>query len=347
MTARSAIAGHPTVVSAGYYLDWMMPSSFHYLIDPLDTTAHGISQDQLERARGTPVGALLSDDNVITAPIALDSEQANRILGGEAAMWTELVSDESLDGRVWPRMAAMAERFWSARSCRDVDSLYERLSSLDVGLEILGLRHRANSRKMLDRMTAEDSTAIQALAAILEPSKYYSRLFPRIQEAEKAGLMLTDLPINDLSDAVLPESLPARRFHQDVKRMLSAKEPDPDLNAGIRTRLTLWSRNHAEFQKIAPRSFLLVDALAVSSDVKELADVGLEALDALRARRPPDRTWLAKARALIEKRKKEIAAPDGMAGSLTAPPPLGGLVIALVPGIEALVDALVPMTPGQ
>jgi hexosaminidase len=221
------------------------------------------------------------------------------------------------------------------------------LSALDVELEILGLRHRANSKKMLDRMTAEDSSAIQTLADILEPSKYYSRLFARIQEAEKAGLVLTDLPINDLSDAVLPESLPARRFHQDVKRMLSGTKPDPELIAGIRNRLTLWSRNHAEFQKIAPGSFLLVKALAVSSEVKELADVGLEALDALRARRPPERAWLAEARALIEKRKTEIAAPDGMAGSLSAPPPMGGLVIALVPGIEALVDALVPTTPGR
>ncbi len=131
----------------------------------------------------------------------------------------------------------MAERFWSQRSIRDVDSLYHRLSSLDVELEILGLRHGANSRKMLHRMTSEDCTAIQTLADILEPSKYYSRLFPRIQEAAKAGLGLTALPINDLSDAVLPESLPARTFHQDVKRMLSGKKPDPELKATIRARL--------------------------------------------------------------------------------------------------------------
>jgi hypothetical protein len=56
---------------------------------------------------------------------------------------------------------------------------------------------------------------------------------------------------------------------------------------------------------------------------------------------------LAKARALIEKRKREVAAPDGMAGSVTAPSPEGGIVIAIVPGIEALVDALVAMSPGQ
>ncbi len=85
----------------------------------------------------------------------------------------------------------------------------------------------------------------------------------------------------------------------------------------------------------------------MSSDVKALAEVGLEALDAVDAGKPPDRGWLAKARALIGQRKREVASPDGIAGSLTGPPPDGGLVIAIVPAIEALVGALDRMTPGQ
>lgn len=38
---------------------------------------------------------------------------AERVLGGEAAMWSEHLRPAILDYVVWPRAAAVAERLWS------------------------------------------------------------------------------------------------------------------------------------------------------------------------------------------------------------------------------------------
>lgn len=42
-----------------------------------------------------------------------DEKYRSQFLGGEAAMWSEQVDHFTLDGRVWPRLSAMAERLWT------------------------------------------------------------------------------------------------------------------------------------------------------------------------------------------------------------------------------------------
>lgn len=44
-----------------------------------------------------------------------DSQPAleENILGGEACMWSEQVSGEAIEGKLWPRGSALGERLWT------------------------------------------------------------------------------------------------------------------------------------------------------------------------------------------------------------------------------------------
>ncbi|XP_034947252.1 chitooligosaccharidolytic beta-N-acetylglucosaminidase [Chelonus insularis] len=45
------------------------------------------------------------------------ASKSHLILGGEAALWSEQVDSASVDSRLWPRSAAMAERLWGEPEC--------------------------------------------------------------------------------------------------------------------------------------------------------------------------------------------------------------------------------------
>lgn len=42
-----------------------------------------------------------------------DPKYRSQFLGAEAAMWSEQTDHFTLDGRVWPRLSALAERLWA------------------------------------------------------------------------------------------------------------------------------------------------------------------------------------------------------------------------------------------
>ena len=127
--AIPAQQGYSGLLSFGYYLDLMWLAARHYAVDPMSRAA-----------------------------VNLNPEQRSRILGGEACMWTEWVTRENTDSRVWPRTAAIAERLWSPQEVQDPGSMYVRLGELSWRLEWLGLTHRSGLVPMLHRMAGGTSS---------------------------------------------------------------------------------------------------------------------------------------------------------------------------------------------
>ena len=109
--AEATKLGFATILSNGYYIDLMYPTVDHYLNDP------------------------------VPADTKLTPEQQKLVLGGEATMWAEWVSPETIDSRIWPRTAAIAERLWSPRDVRDVPDMYRRLAIVSRRLEESVLNH--------------------------------------------------------------------------------------------------------------------------------------------------------------------------------------------------------------
>jgi len=286
--ARAATQGYRGLLSHGYYIDLMWPAYQHYVVDPLSGAA-----------------------------AALSSEEASRILGGEATMWAEYVSPENIDSRIWPRTAAIAERFWSPPNVHDVNSMYQRLEVVSHRLDFLGLTHNTGYATMLRRIAgSDDISTLKALADVVEPVKNYTR--EETAPAEPTSLT----PLNRVVDAARPESDAARQFTDMVNSLLSGK-PKPGTETQIRAALIHWRDNQVDLQPLAEKSFLVKEVMPLSQNLSALANAGLAALDYLaHGERAPD-SWKSQQLALVEQAKKQQAQ----------------LLLMIAPAIRKLIDA--------
>jgi len=224
-------------------------------------------------------------------------------------MWAEYVSPENVDSRIWPRMAAIAERLWSPQNTTDMDSMYTRMESTSRWLDAYGLTHNTVRRLMLRRMAeGEDVSALETLLGSVEPVKGYSR--EALASSEPTSLT----PLNRMVDAAPPESLDGRRFGKLVDEFVSGKIK-PGTEAGVRATLSGWRDNDIRIRALAQNSALLQEVLPLSHDLSALGQAGLEAMDFLdRGEKAPE-AWksqqLALAQAAIQPRAQLILVVAG------------------------------------
>jgi hexosaminidase len=268
--AQGAKAGHLGILSAPYYLDAMRSSEYHYGADPLP-------------------------DSVGLAPA-----DAARVLGGEVCMWGEIVTPETIDSRIWPRSAAVAERFWSASTVMDVDDMYRRLSVVSVELEELGLVHESSSARLLRRLVpGQHIGPLVTLVSALEPVNLGGRM--NVNPATQ----LT--PLTALSDAAVPDPRARREVAALVKTFLA----NPAQGGGYRAQLTGifddWREQRPGVTALAALSPAVREALPQSADLADLGTMGLEAMGYLAAGTVAPADWKARATALLERAQQRRA----------------------------------------
>jgi hexosaminidase len=282
---EAAKQGFRGVLSNGYYIDLVWPARRHYATDPWDGGVDRLPE--AERAR---------------------------VLGGEATMWTEYVTDETVDSRIWPRTAAIAERFWSPREVKDVDDMYARLDAVSRWLEWSGLDHRAGYARMLERLAGSRSLALRELADVVEPLENYER--------GETGRYTQQTPLNRLVDAARPESDAARAFSRQVEELLA----DPARRAGreaVRARLAEWAGLSARLRPLLESRAILQEAVPLAAEASALAAAGLEALAFLEEGVPAPEAWW-NSRALVLEREKR---------------PATALEVAYRPAVRRLIEA--------
>jgi hexosaminidase len=295
--AVAARQGYSGLLSFGYYLDLMWPASRHYLVDPM------------------------SDDAA-----TLNAEENARILGGEGCMWSEFVTPEMLDARLWPRSAAIAERLWSPAEVKDVSSMYARLGKLSWRLTAIGLKHESGNVDMLQRMAdTQDIGALRALADVVEPVKDYTRM-----DAVKEPWDFR-APLNRLVDAARPESDVARNFQAAVQAYIQSGYKDRAKEEEIRSLLTVWRDNDRKLRPLLQQSFLLNDVAPLSEELSTLADAGLYALDYLSRSQPAPSAWRMQQAQMFERAKA----------------PQANLLLMVVAPVQTLVEASAGQAHGQ
>jgi hexosaminidase len=269
--AEAARKGYHGILSAGYYIDLIFPASEHYLADPIPQNT------------------------------TLTSEETKYVLGGEATMWGEWVSPETIDSRIWPRTAAIAERLWSPRNVTDVEDMYRRLSVISRQLEELGLTHEKNYGMLLRRLAASDNTGpLRTLASIIEPVKEYRRYQMRPQT------MLS--PLTGLVDTTRPDSETARQFAANVDAFLSDAPRFAVYRPNLEHTLAEWQTASRALGPLIDRSPALQEARPLAGNLAALAEAGLEAISHLSAGNAATTEWRNEQLAKLDEAAKPKAA---------------------------------------
>lgn len=283
---RAARQGNPSILSAPYYFDHIKTSEEMYLVDPLPP-GHGLT-----------------------------AEQEALVMGGEACMWAEHVSPQVLDSRLWPRLGAFAERFWSPRGIRNVDDMYRRLAATTVLLEVTGLPHANHTPTTLRRLTGRTSNRVlERLLAITQPTSF----------GQRSGLQrpIQFTPHTRLVDAAVPDPFDRNRLAQLAREVAANPKGAASARAQLEREFQEWRALDRQVTALSDTLLLAKDGIPAARGLRRLGDIGLHAITLLQAGGPAA-DWKDQATRVVD----SLAQPQGL------------LRIAGVDAVRALLNGL-------
>lgn len=246
----AAQRGYQGILSQPYYLDHMKSAEEYYLADPL------------------PPGSGLS------------AEQSKLVLGGEACMWGEHVTPLSIDSRIWPRTAVVAERLWSPENVRDVDDMYRRLGVESLRIEAVGTRHLTHEGAALRELAGtENIDALRVFSSILQPVTFGQRYH------EQHTSQLT--PMDNLVDALRPDPPSRHEVALLVRDLLKSSKTNSDARTQLNTMFQSWIAAAPKVQAQMDRSPLLAIARPRAVQFAQLGRIGQQALGYIGGKKAP------------------------------------------------------------
>ncbi|AIY67705.1 beta-N-acetylhexosaminidase [Pseudoalteromonas piratica] len=188
--------------------------------------------------------------NTLDAPSAVSLSQSlndaskQRILGAEATIWSEMVTDHNIDLRIWPRLYAISERLWSPKQKNDANDMYQRLGFINTyAAEVIGAAHLAQQKAgfnaLLPKSFDNDKKArtialLNVMAELLEPAHYYTRHHIKYLNDEYHQQAALD----NFVDYLAVESHAIRQLNNWVDGFINGDKTALDK---IKSQLNLWS----------------------------------------------------------------------------------------------------------
>ncbi len=261
---NAAKQGHRGFLSQPYYLDQTYTAAQMFLADPLPANS------------------------------GLTAEQGALIQGGEACMWGEQLTATTVDSRIWPRAAAVAERFWSPSSDRDVNDMYRRLMIESLRLEGEGLMHMSGPVRVMRNLAG--TTQIQPLelfVATLQPVDFPVR--SRLQKPSPATVY------DRLVDAARIDPPLKHELSDLVDAAIAGDKASFDRLDSI---FHSWVSAAPALDALEANSPLLKEGAAHIAAWPKLGAMGEDALNFLRAGAAPPAGWQENQTAILNEAEK-------------------------------------------